>query len=581
MSLQQEAEYAVTRCRAAGTDLYDVEAKSARGGIPRKLERTISAFANGEGGLLLLGVSEDTGFVPVEVDAGVLADQVASICLDKVQPPVRPEIDIVNLEGHAVVAVQVAPAIADDKPVYVKSLGVAGGSFIRTHDGNRLLNAFEVHALLSAHGQPQDDLDPVPDLPGTAPAEDATQALVRRIRVHRPALQDFADGQVLQMLGVRQASGDDGGSFLTLGGALALGRYPQEALPQLNITFVVYPTADGMPLADGIRFLDNESIDGPIPVLLSEALRVIRRNIKVRARITGLLREDVPEYPEEALREVIVNALLHREYAPMARGTQVRIEMYPDRLEITSPGGLFGGVAESELMSEPVSSSRNAHLAKLLEDVEVPGTGRTVCENRGSGLLATAASLRRAGMQPPEIRSDLTSFKVILRNHTLMDEETLGWLSRHVEGELTDQQKLGLALARHKSEITNSEYRALTGADAATASRDLARIAETGWLERQGGRRFARWVFVEGATSQAHVAIGDPDATPGALSREAALLALMAEGPASAGHMADQIDVSRPVVLKELRNLEARGLVQPTSDKINSPRNQWRLVDPR
>lgn len=82
----------------------------------------------------------------------------------------------------------------------------------------------------------------------------------------------------------------------------------------------------------------------------------------------------------------------------------MRIELYPDRLEITSPGGLFGGVTESELMSEPVSSSRNAHLAKLLEDVEVPGTGRTVCENRGSGLVAVAASLRRAGMQPPEIQ---------------------------------------------------------------------------------------------------------------------------------------------------------------------------------
>jgi ATP-dependent DNA helicase RecG len=72
VSLQQEAEDAVARCWAAGTDLYDVEAKSARGGIPRKLERTISAFATSDGGLLLLGVSEDTGFVPLEVDAGVV-----------------------------------------------------------------------------------------------------------------------------------------------------------------------------------------------------------------------------------------------------------------------------------------------------------------------------------------------------------------------------------------------------------------------------------------------------------------------------------------------------------------------------
>ena len=588
MSLQQEADDALARCRSAGTDLYDVEVKAAVGGIPRKLERTISAFANGHGGMLLLGVSEETGFEPVQVEPDRLADQVVSLCHDKLQPPVRPAIDIVTVAGHSVVAVQVPAAAPADKPVFVKSLGIAAGAFIRTHDGNRLLNAFEIHALQAAHGQPQDDLNRVPRLLGSTPADDAMEALIRRVRRRRPTFQHFTDEQILQMLGVFHPEHEGAPPFPTLAGALALGRYPQEALPQVNITFVAFPTLDGTPRTDGLRFLDNESIDGPIPLMLDQALRAIRRNMKVRARITGLLREDVPEYPDEALREVIANAMLHRDYSPMARGTQVRIELYPDRLEITSPGGLFGGVTESELMSEPVSSSRNAHLAKLLEDVEVPGTGRTVCENRGSGLIAVAASLRRAGMQPPEIHSDLTSFKVVLRNHTLMDEETLEWLADHLVADLSDQQKMGLALARRTSEITNSEYRALTGFDAATASRDLARIAEAGWLERRGGRRFARWAFVDAADSQ-DSAVAVPKAPDVAAPRatvtvaegcEAEIMRALAGGSVRAADLVRRLGVSHPTVLKHLRKLRDQGLVEPTSDNLNSPKNRWRLVAP-
>ena len=479
------------------------------------------------------------------MDVARLADQLASTCLEKIQPPIRPNLDIVTIEDLAVVAAQVPAAEARDLPVFVRSLGLTGGAFLRTHDGNRAMNAFEVHALQSRRGQPQDDRDPVEECAGTTPGSHAVAALLQRVRAGRSAFGGFSDEQVLEMLGVRRSEPGKG-SALTLAGVLALGAYPQQVFPQLNTTFVVFPTADGSPTRDGTRFLDNESIDGAVPAQIQGALRAIRRNMKMRAQVIGLLREDVPEYPEEALREVIANALLHRDYSSLSRGTQVRIEMYPDRLVVTSPGGLFGGVNESELMSEPVSSSRNAHLAKLLEDVEVPGTGRAVCENRGSGLLAVAASLRRAGMQPPEIRSDLTHFRVILRNHTLMDDETLRWLAEQVESGLSDQQKLGLALARRTGEINNGDYRALTGADAATASRDLAQIADGGWIARRGGRKYARWVFV----AQDGVETDHESATlpmqQDVLTREETVRRFLAAGPRSARELAEAVGVARP-----------------------------------
>ena len=87
----------------------------------------------------------------------------------------------------------------------------------------------------------------------------------------------------------------------------------------------------------------------------------------------------------------------------------MRIEAYPDRLRVTNPGGLHGEISRTRLFSEPLTSSRNSHLARLLEDVEIPRTNRTVCENRRSGLLAVARELRKAGLEPPDLADRISA----------------------------------------------------------------------------------------------------------------------------------------------------------------------------
>ena len=134
---------------------------------------------------------------------------------------------------------------------------------------------------------------------------------------------------------------------VSLGGLLALGSYPQEHFPQLMVTFVHYPTEIGPQASE--RFLDNVTLEGPIPVMVRDTLAAIRRNMSRRAIIGGAGRRDVWEYPETALREAVVNALVHRDLSSGARGTQVQIEMYPDRLVIRNPGGLFGPVTVDNL----------------------------------------------------------------------------------------------------------------------------------------------------------------------------------------------------------------------------------------
>src|SRR5690606_34430902 len=134
------------------------------------------------------------------------------------------------------------------------------------------------------------------------------------------------------------------------------------------------------------RFIDEARIDGPIPLMVEPTVRVIQRNIRRRATVHGIGRASEWEYPVTAIREAVVNGLVHRDLSPLARGTPVQVQLFPDRLSIINPGGLHGPVSIDRLGDAGVSSSRNATLMRILEDTPMPDTGHLVCENRGSGV---------------------------------------------------------------------------------------------------------------------------------------------------------------------------------------------------
>ena len=574
--LADEVEVAVRRIRRAGTDLQDVEVKSAAGGLPKSVVESVCAFANAAGGLLLLGLDENEAFAVVQIDASKLASDLASACSDQLEPPIRAEIDIVELDGHSLVAAYIGELPTDRKPCYVRSRGLERGSYLRTHDGDRVLSTYEVHVLLSSRSQALDDTVPVPGATVADLDEGRVEALVRRLRSTRgPVFATATDAEILRLLGVTVDSG--AGQGVTLAGLLALGRYPQQFYPQLDVTFVAYPTTTGEPLADGTRFVDNQSIDGSIPVMVEGTMAALRRNMRRRSIVAGVGREDRWEYPEEAVREVIANALMHRDYHPLTHGAQVRVALYPDRVEIVSPGGLFGPIAREDLLAEPVSSSRNARLAKLLEDVESAG-GRTVCENRGSGLLAAASALRAAGLQPPELIDAVREFRVVIRNHGLLDDESLTWLRSLDTAGLSDRQRLGLAFLHRHGRLTNQQYRTLTGCDSLSATRDLTALASRGLVEKSNDRRWAVWHLRSDTRypTQPELHFDVPD--PKKRDRRAEIRRVLAEGPLSASAIGDRLGISRQGALNWLRRLEDEGVVVSTGASRRSPKNAWNLV---
>ena len=575
--LQKQAYAAVRQMREIGTDYRTVEAKQAEGGLPKKAINSIAAFANTSGGLLLLGLS-DPAFEPVNVDAAKLAADLAAACADDLEPSIRPEIEIVTIKGHQVVAALVEELSPAQKPCYVKSRGLEGGAYIRTHDGDRRLSGYEIHVLMSGRGQPRNDMTLVADATYEHLDRELVAALLRRMRRRGPAVSNSDDQDILRMVGVTVGDGDPG---ISLAGLLSLGRYPQQFVPQLNVTFVAYPTLNGEPLDDGTRFLDNESIDGPIPEMVVGAVAAVRRNLKRRAVVTGEGRMDHWEYPEQVVREIIVNALMHRDYHPLAHGTQVRIELYPDRLEVVSPGGLHGAVDREKLLAEPVTSSRNAQLAKMLEDVEVPRSGRTVCENRGSGLLTIAAFLRKAGLEPPIIKDDVNSFKVIVRNHGLLDSAAVQWLSTFDTTGLSDRQRLGLVFLRRNRSLTSSQYRVLTGCDSQTASGELAGLASRGMIEKTSDKLWTVWCLsrhLRAVRSEQRGTARMKAAGAARGERSSQIRALLHGGPLSTRQLAEELGLTRQAVLWWLHRMERKGQVRPTEAARTSPRNKWQLV---
>ena len=164
---------------------------------------------------------------------------------------------------------------------------------------------------------------------------------------------------------------------------------------------------------DGARFLDNKRITGAIPEMLEEAVDFVRRNMRTKTIVDeNGHRADKDEYPIIAVREAILNALVHRDYSALSESTPISLEIYQDRMEIVSKGGLYGGGSVREL-GKGRPETRNAALANILELLRIT-------ENRYSGIPTMIRAFAEAKLPKPEF-SDLRGiFKVTFRNGTGM-----------------------------------------------------------------------------------------------------------------------------------------------------------------
>lgn len=401
--------------RHIGTDTERVEVKAAADGVPRGIAETLSAFSNGSGGVIVLGLAEADGFRPVEgFSAKAVADGLGQCCNEKMEPPVRASIDIVEFEGAPVVVAVVPELPPHLKPCYVKARSRYEGSYLRMGDGDRRLSPYEVDRILGGRHEPRYDRQVVPEATMDELDGELVEGFVRKQRAESPrAFNGMGDEELLEALCVAAKDGD-GVLRPTLAGLMALGRFPQRHFPRACVSFSVIPGCSKADVtADNVRFLDSRDIVGSIPVMISETMASVRRNMRVVSRMQGAFRTDVAEYPEVAVREAVANALLHRDYSPEGCASQVQVNMYDNRIEIMSPGGLFKAMTVERLGELGVSFPRNQALANILKTTPyAEGCAETgsVVENKGTGYFQICGSMRKAGLPDPDPRDYITAF---------------------------------------------------------------------------------------------------------------------------------------------------------------------------
>ena len=482
----QELKKLVAELQATQSESDTVEVKTAKGGTPKRLYAALSAFANRTGGgIIVFGLDESKDFSIVGVgDAHQLQEEITSLASDNMEPALRPEFTVDEIDGETVVAVEIDEVLASQKPCFYKKAGLPKGAYLRVGNTNRQMTEYEVFGYLSGRGQPTHDEDIVPD----ASLEDLDNSLLETYLEHlrriRPRASFLKSAKEEIFLRLRIAAQDNGVIRPTLAGLLMFGKYPQEFFPQLMITFVQYfGSTEDERTPQGARFVDNRRFEGPITEMVDQAETYIMSAMRKSSLIEGMFRRDITEYPRESLRESIANAVAHRDYSPYVRGSYIQIRMFADRLEVQSPGGLFGNVTVDNLEDE--HSTRNARLMRMMEDMQV-------VENRGSGISAMLHTMREANLEPPRFDDRRASFKVTFHNHTLMTAEAISWLNQFSHLPLNDRQRLSLVYLRHHNQITNNDYRRLNRVDTMVAGQELRGLVQANLIEQKGA---SRWTY--------------------------------------------------------------------------------------
>jgi len=403
------------------------------------------------------------------------------------EPALRPHFLVDEIEGETVVAVEVDEVPSAQKPCFYKPPGLPRGAYLRVGNTNRQMTEYEVFGYLSSRGQPTHDEESIPN----TTLDDLDNRLIdeyfTRLRQTRPG-SSFLNGAREEVLTRLHVVVRDGAIIRpTLAGLLMFGKYPQEFLPQLMITFVqYYGTTEEEKTPQGARFVDSRRFEGPIPEMVTQAETYVLGAMRKAVLIDSVLRREIPEYPQEALREALANAVAHRDYSPYVRGSYIRIQMFADRLEIQSPGGLFGNVTVENLEEE--HSTRNARLMRMMEDMHV-------VENRGSGIRAMLQAMSDANLEPPRFVDRRSSFLVTFRNHTMMNPEAIAWLNQFAHVSLNDRQRLALVYLRQHDQITNSEYQRLNRVNAMVAGQELRGLVQTGLVAQHGASRWTSYTL--------------------------------------------------------------------------------------
>jgi len=401
----EELKELLLQVRTTKAESQTLEIKAAALGCPKKLYDTLSSFSNqDDGGILLFGVDESRDFAEVGVyDAQNLITHVTEQC-SQMSPLVRPIFTEIELDGKAFVSAEIPSLDASERPCFYSGRGRLTGSYVRVGVADEPMTEYEVYSFEAFRKKYQDDVRTVERASLDVLDRIALEDYLVKLKREKPNLAQMSNEQIFELMSITR------GGIPTMAAVLLFSPYPQAYFPQLGITAIVIPGVElGEVGAEGERFSDNKRIEGKITDMLEGALNFVRTNMKTRTIIDPQSgkRTDKPDYPMTAVREAVLNALVHRDYSIHTEGMPIQLHIYEDRLELRNPGGLYGRIRVDQL-GKLQPDTRNPVLAVAMEVLRET-------ENRYSGIPTMRRELKLAGMPEPEFQDIRGGFTVCFR----------------------------------------------------------------------------------------------------------------------------------------------------------------------
>lgn len=401
-----ELKKIVLRIKNMKTETQNIELKAATKGCPTRLFDTLSSFSNqDEGGVIIFGVDESDDYAIKGVyNPQDLQKKVTEQC-KQMEPSVRALFTLCEINDKTIVSAEIPGVDISKRPVFYKGVGRIKGSYVRVGESDEPMSEYEIYSYEAFRNRTRDDIRVVEGASLKLINKERMNQYLEAVRNERKNFYDnVSESEILEFMGIAKDN------VLTLAGLMTFSMYPQAYFPQLCITAVSLPgTEQGEIGDDGERFIDNKRITGAISDMLEEAVEFVRTNSRTKTIIDDNgHRVDKPEYPIKAVREAILNALVHRDYSVHTENVPIRIEMYRDRMEIINSGGLYGKIS-IDALGKVRPETRNAALANMLELLNIT-------ENRYSGIPTMRKEFANAGLPAPIFSVVHGEFKVVMKN---------------------------------------------------------------------------------------------------------------------------------------------------------------------
>ena len=460
--------------------------------LPDKSEKcmkTIVAFANTQGGKLIVGIDDKTHEI-VGVENEILfqvMDGIANAVSDSCMPQIIPDIEPQTVDGKTVIVVSVEAG--KNRPYYLKSKGKENGTYIRVAGTSRQAFPEKIRELeMEGARISWDELTCV----GYSVSDEATERLCQDIENFRKkAGMTEHSVKKEQLINWKILKQSEGQVMATNAYALLTSDY----FPFSKTQCAVFKGTDRA------VFLDKREFTGPIYAQIESAVDFVLRNIRLGARIDGLVRKEKYELPLEAIREMIINAHCHRN---LLDESCIQVAVYDDRLEVTSPGGLYNGLTYEEVMNGH-SKIRNKAIANIFRQMGL-------VEAWGSGIKRILNAAKEYGLLEPKFQEFDNMFRVELFRDSLpmtLENKNIGETSekhRRSIGEASEKQETVdfnstqleiLKLLMENNRLSAVKLAEKIGVASRNIENNIKKLKELDILVRHGSPKNGYWEVID------------------------------------------------------------------------------------